>query len=151
EKGAPPRRHRVGAAQRQPVASDGLDLLRRDRVPAAELLEVGAERRPFALPAAYADVDVVALRKHPAVAAGDDGALQLGSRPVAIVGDDLVGHIALERHAEDVVAAEVELPPYDAVDTVGANEDGSVDPLSVDTYGHAAFVRGHVRDPNALP
>src|SRR5437763_6017894 len=78
------RRRSARTPKRQPVPAQALDLRLVDRVLSAELAQVLAQARPLALPAADADVDVVALREDPAVAAGDRAQLERGEPAVAM-------------------------------------------------------------------
>src|SRR6266542_3020189 len=72
----------------------------------AEPAEVLAQSRALALPAADADVDVVALGKDPRVAAGDDAELE--HQPAAVA--RVERSVPLERDAVAVVAREREGP-----------------------------------------
>ena len=87
-----------------------------------------AQPRAFALPAADADVDVVALGKDPRVAAGNDAELEHEPAAVARV----ERRIALERHTVSVVAREPERARGQTVDAVGADDHTRGDPLAVD-------------------
>ena len=76
---------------------------------AAEMLaQVGA----LDAPPADADVDVVALRKHPAVAAGTMPSSSATARCSAGV-DLRVRQVALERDADGLVAAQARAPRAD--------------------------------------
>ena len=63
---------------------------RREPVRRADARKMLADPRPFVLPRAHADVDVVALRKHPAVAAGNVRQLDDRASRVAVAFDDAV-------------------------------------------------------------
>ena len=70
---------------------------------------MAAERRALALPAADADIDVVALREDPAVAAGDRAQLELRRMPpVAVSPTTSWATLPSSATAEHVVAAEPE-------------------------------------------
>ena len=97
-----------------------------------------AEARALALVAADADVDVVALRKDPAVATGDDRKLEHHRPGVA----RLVREVRFERDAVHDLAAEPELAGGDAVAAVGADDDACRDLGPVNRQP----VRAHVRD-----
>src|SRR5262249_58903691 len=92
----------AGTPQRQAMAADVLERVDVDRVPAAELGEVLAQPRPLRLPAADADVDVVALREDPAVAAGDRAQLDVGEPAVLLAkgGVAFEGDTVRDRPAE---------------------------------------------------
>src|SRR5213593_497936 len=79
--------------------------------------QVAAEPGPFALPAADAEVDVVALRKDPAVAAGDDAELEYELAAVARV----ERRVALERDA--VAEVDAGRARGDPVHAIGADHD----------------------------
>ena len=110
----------------------------------AEPAQLLPQARGLVLPAAEPDVGVVALRKHPAVAAGDDPELEHGAAPVAVA-QLRVGDVPFERDADRLVPAEAERPGADAVDAVGADESGSVDLLPVDGRRHTLRARGDRR------
>src|SRR6476469_450293 len=94
-------------AHRQPEAAHRLEPLRGNAVLRAGTLEVLAEARPFRLPAADADVDVVALRKDPRVAARDGA--ELDDRPAAVVLARVnMVDVALEGHAVRAVSLQPE-------------------------------------------
>src|SRR5438552_10259443 len=76
-----------------------------------------AHPRPFALPAADADVDVVAFREDPAVASGHVRELEAEAALVTLAGDDSVGDVRLEG---DAVVASVVEPGGAGADTVHA-------------------------------
>ena len=73
--------------------------------------------RPLALPAADSDVDVVALREDPAVAAGHVRELEAKAALVALAGDDAVGDVCFER---DAIVAPVVKPGRAGADPVHA-------------------------------
>ena len=100
-----------------------------------------AQPRALALPAADAEVGVVALRKDPGVAAGNDAELEHELAAVAHV----ERRVPFERDAVPVVAAEAEGARGDAVDAVGADDHARVDALAVDE--HVAVVE---RDGDAV-
>src|SRR4029078_10564231 len=74
----------------------------------AHAREVLADARPFVLPCADADVDVVALRAHPAVAAREVGELDDSTVCVAVALDDAVRDVSLVRDAVHDAAPEPE-------------------------------------------
>src|SRR6266542_2630337 len=94
----------------------------------AEPAEVLAQSRALALPAADADVDVVALGEDPRVAAGDDSELE--HQPAAVARVERC--VALEAHAVSVVAGDAERAGGEAVDAVGTDDHACGDPLAVD-------------------
>src|SRR5581483_1348707 len=125
DEGAPPRRHRARPAQGEPVAADVRERRGVDAVLATEAVEVAAQPRPLALPAADAEVHVVALREDPAVAAGERAELDHRDSPVALV----EGRVALERDAVDDLSAEAERARGDPVRAVRADHDRRLDAL----------------------
>jgi len=100
------------------------ELLVCETVRGAHLAKESAQPRPLALPAADAHVHVVALRKDPAVAAGDDPQLEDEATVVALLRRGAVRDVALERDAVRVVAAEAERAGGDAVRAVGSDQRG---------------------------
>ena len=82
---------RPGQAQRQPVAAQRVERLGRETVALAHAAQVLAQPRPLALPGADADVRVVALRKDPAVAAGNRPKLDRREAVVLLPADFLFG------------------------------------------------------------
>ena len=67
------------------MAAEALEVVRVEPVRLADPAEVLAELRPLALPAADADVGVVALREHPRVPARDVGELEHEPLRVALL------------------------------------------------------------------
>ena len=124
---ARPRTGRLaGPAHRQAVTRGPIRAARRGSPsPRHEAREVLAQPRPLRCPAADADVDVVALREDPAVAAGQPSRarprLFRASGPPARLQRD----VALERDAVHVRVAEAESPHRQAVDAVGADHCGA--------------------------
>ena len=86
------------------------------------LAQVIAQVRALRVPAADADVGVVALREDPAVAAGDVAHLEQRDVLLDARADGVVGDVGLERRGEDAVLAELERAPADAVGAVGRDE-----------------------------
>src|SRR5258705_9023389 len=104
-----------------------------DAVVLAEHTEVASQLRTFVAPAADADVDVIALREDPAVAAGHGAELE-HERPVPPGRRKLlIRKIALEGDAVDDPAAKAERSSGDPVRAVGADQRGDLDRLPVDT------------------
>ena len=87
-----------------------------------------AQARRLALVTADADVDVIALRKDPAVAASHDGELEHHRVREARV----VREVRLERDAVHDLAAEAECAGRRAVAAVGADDDARLHLLAVD-------------------
>jgi hypothetical protein len=85
--------------------------------------EVLAQAWPFGLPGAHADIDVVPLREHPAVPAGDIRQLDHRAPVVAVARDAPIGDVALESDAVDDPGTEAESARARAVRTVGTNND----------------------------
>ena len=81
--------------------------------------------QPWALglPAADADVDVVALREDPGVAARDGAELDHGAPAVVLARVDM-SHVPLERHAVSTPAGQPERAHRQAVDAVRTDRDG---------------------------
>ena len=95
----------------------------------AEPAEMGAQARSLLLPAADAEVRVIALGEDPAVAARDDAQLE---RKPPVIGRAIhlrVGHVRLERDADDAVAAEPERAGGHPVDAVRADQNVGLDAL----------------------
>src|SRR5205085_7239128 len=99
---------RVALPQRQPVAAQAVEAPGVEAVSRADAREVLADARPLLLPRADAHVDVVALREHPAVAAGDVGELDHRAARIALAVERVVADVPLVRHAVDDRAAEPE-------------------------------------------
>ena len=104
-----------------------------DAVVLAKNTQVTAQMRTFAAPAADADVDVVALREDPAVAAGHSAELEHEHPVQPSQRKLLVRKVALERHAVDDPTAQAERSCGDPVRAVGADHRADLDRLSVDT------------------
>jgi hypothetical protein len=98
----------------------------------AEVAEMSPQARPLALPAADADVDVVALREDPPIPSGDRAQLDRREPAKALLGDWAVGDVALERNAVDGALPEAERASRRAVCAVGADEGCCSDPFAVD-------------------
>src|SRR5205823_9928333 len=118
---------RPGAPQRQPVAAQALDGRRVEPVLRAQPAEMAAQVRPFAEPAADADVDVVALREDPPVPARDLSELDYGATAVPVGPCRGVGDVPLVGDAVVVVAAQVGRPRRDPVRAVGPDDDVPVE------------------------
>ena len=114
---------RARAAHRQPVAAQLGQRLPGDAVTDADVAQVIAQVRALRVPAADADVGVVALREDPAVAARDVAHLEQRDVPLDARADGVVGDVGLERGGEDAILAELERPSADAVGAVGGDED----------------------------
>src|SRR5581483_9704674 len=110
---------RAGAAHRQSVAARGGRRFRVDAVGLAHATEVHSQARAFARPAAYADVDVVALGEDPAVATWDGRDLEHHRARVAHV----VREVRLERDTVHDFGGEAELLRACPVAAVGADDD----------------------------
>ena len=104
---------------------------------------------PDSLPAADADVDVVALGEDPGVAAGNRPQLELGEA-VETVADELLRDVALECHPEHVLAAEAEHTACRPVDAVGPDEDGRLDRSAGEGHARAVPVHLDVVDLDAV-
>src|SRR5438552_13181757 len=90
-----------------------------------------AEPRPLPLPAPDSEVDVVALRERPPVAARDDSDLEHEPPRVAGPVEPLVGAVPLERDSE-LPLREPERPCRDAVHPVRPDERPRADPMAAD-------------------
>src|SRR5262249_31154903 len=99
------------------------------------------QTRPLALPPADAEVDVVALRKDPCVAAGHDAELEDQPPPVP----NVERSVSLERDAVTMIATQPERPRGDPVHSVGADDRACANALPVDE--HVAVVE---RDRDAV-
>ena len=97
---------RARPPQRQPVAAQLSSALGLEPVRLAGPAQVLAQLRPLALPAADADVRVVALREDPGVAAGDVGQLEHEPARVALARERRVRDVPLVGDAVDDPVAE---------------------------------------------
>ena len=98
-----------------------------------------AQARPFRLPAADADVDVVALRKDPRVAARDGA--ELDDRPAAVVLARVnMVDVALERHAVRTVALQPERTDGQPVDPVCADRHRRRRSRAAEAHRHRVLV-----------
>ena len=95
-------------AQREPITAQFFELVEGSAVRLAEPPEMGPQARSLLLPAADAEIRVIALREDPAVAARDDAQLEREPPVVRRAIHLRVGHVPLERDADDAVAAELE-------------------------------------------
>ena len=109
-------------AHRQAVPADLRQRRPGDAVALADAAQVIAQVRPLRVPAADADVGVVALREEPAVAAGDVAHLEQRHVLLHARADGLVGDVGLERRSEDAALAELQRAPADAVGAVRRDE-----------------------------
>ena len=116
--------HRALAAQRQAVPAQLHDGAEGQPETLAEGAKLAAEARALVLPAADADVDVVALREDPAVAAFESPELEQHAALHVEVRCQLERHVALERHADGRVAAEGERPRARPVGAVRTDDEG---------------------------
>ncbi len=109
-----------------------------------------AQARPLAPPAADADVDVVALREDPAVAAGDDA--ELGDEPARVPLRRRVveGEVPLERDAVADLLPEPERPSGRPVRAVGPDQDAGSDRRPVDAERDAVRTRLDPLHPDAV-
>ncbi len=78
-----------------------LQLVRTQAVRGADSRKVLAQVRPLRLPRAHADVHVVPLREHPAVAARNVGELDHRAPRISVVCDARVRDVPLESDAVD--------------------------------------------------
>ena len=112
--------------------------------------EVVAQPRPLAAPAADAEVRVVALREHPAVAAGEDGELDHGG-PLEVAAERVEGDVPLEGDAPHDPVAEPGRAGHDAVCAVRADEHARPHRVGADPRGDAGLVELEHLDPRAVP
>src|SRR5262249_56273157 len=113
-------RRRRGAPQRQPVPAQIAPRGLVDPERSAELPKPFAELRPLALPAADADIDMVALWKDPGVTAGNDAELDDCSAGVALSRHVCVCDVALQPNPV-FVSRQPQRPGRDPVGAVGAD------------------------------
>ena len=114
---------RRGAAHRQPVPAHSRSSADHAMPCAvADAAQVVAQVRALRIPAADADVRVVALGEDPAVAAGDVAELEQRTCRSHARADRVVGDVGLERRGEDAAAAEPERAAADAVGAVGGDQ-----------------------------
>src|SRR6266542_1558172 len=108
EQGAPACEPGLRPSHRQAVPTQLRQLVERDPVVVAEHAQVLTQARAFGAPATDAEVDMVALREDPAVAARHRCELEHEHPPPAVARESLVGHVPLERDPVDDPAAEPE-------------------------------------------
>src|SRR5439155_22010264 len=135
------------AAHREPVAPQGAHFGIVDPERGTELLEPLPQPRTLALAAPDADVDRVALRKHPGVAASDDPELDDGPAAEALPGDVLVADVPFEPDAV-LVRRQAERARRDPVCAVSADHDVGLETLAVHRHPSRGMHAGHLR---ALP
>src|SRR5262249_32918645 len=128
-------------AERQSMPAGVRDVRRVDAVFRAEPVQLFAKARPFGFPTADADVDVVAFREDPAVAARQDRELDPHSSAVAFGRDDAVTNVALERDTRDDVSAEPERARSHAVRAVCADNRADLNCVAVDGQPRLGFDR----------
>ena len=110
-----------------------------------------AQARPFCHPPADAEVGVVALREHPAVAAGHDAELDPGGARVPLLPERAPGHVPLERDPPDDPVAEAGGSGDDAVRAVRADEIRRAHARSSDAGGDFLVVELELRDRRSVP
>jgi hypothetical protein len=108
-----------------------------DSVSMRKAVQMPAQVRPFRQPAPYSEVRMIALRKHPAVAAGHDAELDPGRFGVRGAFEGAPRDVALERYAADDALAEPGRPRDDTVGPVGTDEEARTDEVRADACGHA--------------
>jgi hypothetical protein len=140
---------RAWRAKREAVAPDAFQVVGRHAVRRAESPQSLAKARSLPLPAAEPDVRVVALREDPAVAPGDEPELEHRTASVAVA-EPVVGDVALECHADRLVAAEPERPGAHAVDAVGADHRPRQQPFPAGDDLGAVRPRRDRRDLHAV-
>ena len=137
------------APHRQPVAADPDEPFGREAVRLAQPRQVLADPRPLCRPAADADVDVVALREEPAVAARYD--TELDQREIAGRGriEVSVGRVTLECDAAMNVERDARETSGGAVRAVRSDEHVRPDTVAADGRHHAvrSHRQGSGRDP----
>ena len=136
------------AAHRQPVAAQVVELAGRKAVRRTGALEMLPQARPFRLPAADADVHVVALRKHPGVAARDGAEIDDREPSPAFLARVCIRDVPLERDAESL-RREAQRPRGDAVDAVRADRDRRAGRGSVEADDRAVVRPARARSPAA--
>ena len=109
------------------MAAYVLDRRRVDAVSTGEAVEMPAQARPLRHPPTDPEVRVIALRKHPAVAAGHDAELHPGRSGVRVASERAPRDVALERYATDDALAEPGRPRDDTVRPVRADEEARID------------------------
>ena len=119
-------------AQRQPVAPNVGELVRGETVRLTDAPEVLAETWSLLLPRADSDVDVVTLREHPPVTAGDVGELDHRAPRIALAFNSAIRDISFESDTADDVVAELERTRADAVGAVCADHHARLDRLPAD-------------------
>ena len=104
-----------------------------DAVVVAKDTKVTAQLRAFSAPAADADVDVVALREDPAVAAGHGAELEDERSAPPCRREFLIGKVAFEGDSVDDRTAKTQRSSGDPVRAVGPDQRADLDRLPVDT------------------
>ena len=96
-----------------------------------------AQMRPFRQPAPHAEVRMIALREHPAVAAGNDAELHPGRPAYGVLSSALQRNVSLERDSADDALAEPGRPCDDTVGSIRTDEEARADDVRADACGHA--------------
>ncbi len=138
------------AAHRQPMAAHLADRVGRDVVVGGETAEMVAQGGALVSPAADAEVRVVPLREHPAVAAGRLPELDDGGALVALRVDRAPGDVSLERDAVDDLRCQSGLACDDAVRSVRADEHAGDDGCPVDGGRDGVLALGDAGDAHAV-
>src|SRR5262249_51740784 len=128
-------------AERQPMPAQLLELGGVEAVGLTGATEVALQLGPLTLPAADADVRVVAFREDPGVASGDVGELEHESAGVALPGEGRVLHVPLVRHAVRDAVSEADGPRGDSVRPVGSDESVCGQALAADIGDRGAVAR----------
>lgn len=137
-------------AERQPVPANLLEVGSGHPVHLAESPQMVAERGSFSSPAPHAEIDVIALGKDPAVAAGDDAELE---HDLASVVDAELGarKVPLQRYAHVLVPAQPERAGRDPVHAVGSDEQLGFVARPVGEHGDASLPALDAADAHPVP
>src|SRR6188474_2712713 len=132
------------------MAADALEHGRVDAVGPREAVEVVAQLRPLRRPASDAEVRMIALREHPAVAARHDPQLDPCRLLVRRPFEAAPGNVPLECDATDDAAPEPGRLRNDAVGSVGSDEKRRTNGRLPHTSRYAFVVELEVCDGTAV-
>ena len=149
EERSPAREPRVGAPERQAVATNVPESVGTRAMRPAEPLEVRAQRGPLPLPPADAEVEMITLREHPAVAARDRPELEDRRAGMALP-RHRIREVALERDPVRGLRPDRETLRGDSVGPVGADQQAGAHAIGAERDGDPAGIDVEPGDTNAV-